>query len=68
MLFVANSTQLVQWIPYQENSSAIEGFEDFKIGGQVIRIVKYADDLVVLAKEEALLQGMIERLNKFWRC
>jgi hypothetical protein len=27
--------------------------------------VKYADDLVLLAKEEALLQGMTERLNKF---
>ena len=40
---------------------ALEGFVDFKIGGQVIRTVKYADDLVLLAKEEAVLQGMIER-------
>jgi hypothetical protein len=30
---------------------ALEGFADFKIG-QVIHIVKYADDLVLLAKEE----------------
>jgi hypothetical protein len=39
---------------------ALEGFVDFKIG-LVIRTVKYADDLVLLAKEEAVLQGMIER-------
>jgi hypothetical protein len=30
--------------------------------------VKYADDLMLLAKEEALLQGMIERLNEIGRC
>jgi hypothetical protein len=41
---------------------ALEGFVDFKIGGQVIRNVKYADDLVLRAKEEAVLQGMTERL------
>ena len=40
----------------------LEGFVDFKTGGQVIRTVKYADDLVLRAKEEAVLQGMIERL------
>jgi hypothetical protein len=28
---------------------ALEGFGDFKIGGQVIRTVKYADDVVLLA-------------------
>jgi hypothetical protein len=31
------------------------GFGDFKIGGQVINTVKYADDLVLLAKEEMVL-------------
>jgi hypothetical protein len=36
---------------------ALERFGDFKIGGQVIRTVKYADDLVLLAKEETVLQG-----------
>jgi hypothetical protein len=30
---------------------AVEGFGDFKIGGQVIHTVKYVDDLVLLAKE-----------------
>ena len=31
---------------------ALEGSADFKIGGQIIHTVKYADDLVLLAKEE----------------
>jgi hypothetical protein len=39
----------------------LEGFEYFKIGGQVFRTVKYADDVVLLAKEETVLQGMIDR-------
>ena len=30
---------------------ALEGLGDFKIGGQIIHTVKYADDLVLLAKE-----------------
>ena len=38
---------------------ALEGFGDFKIGGQIIHTVKYADDLVLLAKEEKVLQDMI---------
>ena len=29
---------------------------------------KYADDLVLLAKEEAVLQGMTERLTETGRC
>ena len=43
------------------SSDALEGVGDFKTG-QLIRIVKYADDLVQLAKEETVLQGMIDRL------
>jgi len=35
---------------------ALEGFGDFKIGGQIIQTVRYADDLVLLAKEEKVLQ------------
>jgi hypothetical protein len=38
---------------------ALEGFADFEIGGQVFPTVKYADDLVLLAKKEAVLQAMI---------
>jgi hypothetical protein len=42
---------------------ALEGFGDFKIG-QVIRTVKYADDLVLLRKEEMMLHGMLDRLTE----
>jgi hypothetical protein len=54
----------ILFIVYSEylTKEALEGFEDFKIGGQVIRTVKYADDLVLPAKEEGVLQGMIDRL------
>jgi hypothetical protein len=40
---------------------------DFKIG-QFIHAVKYADDLVLLAKEEAVLQDTTERLSETVRC
>jgi hypothetical protein len=46
---------------------ALQGFGDFKIGGQVIRTVKYADDLVLLAREETVLQGMVDRLIEIGR-
>jgi len=36
---------------------ALEGCEDLKIGGKVICIVKYADDLVLLAIEENGTKG-----------
>jgi hypothetical protein len=42
---------------------ALEGFGGLKIGGQVIRSVRYADDLLLQAKEDTELQGMIDRLN-----
>jgi hypothetical protein len=41
---------------------------DFKIGGQIIHTVKYADDLVLLAKEEKVLQDMIDKLTEIVRC
>jgi hypothetical protein len=40
-----------------------EGFGDFRIGEQVICTVKYADGLVLQAKEETVLQLMIAELN-----
>jgi hypothetical protein len=46
---------------------AFYGFGDFKIGGQVIRTFKYADDLVLLAKE-VVLWGMIDKLIEIGRC
>jgi hypothetical protein len=39
-----------------------------KIGGQIIHTVKYADDLVLLAREEKVLQDMIDKLIEIGRC
>jgi hypothetical protein len=63
MLFVTNSVQLLQRMPYQ----ALEGFVDFEIGGQIIHTVKYADDIVLLAKEETVLQDVIDKLIQNWK-
>ena len=42
--------------------TALDGLGDFNIGRQIIQTVKYADDLVLMAKEETVLQGMIDKL------
>jgi hypothetical protein len=42
-------------------NEALEGFGGFKIGVQVIRNVKYANKLVLLAKEVVVLHGMFDR-------
>jgi len=47
---------------------ALEGFEYFQIGWQIIHIVKYADDLVLLAKEGKLIQDMADKLIEIGRC
>ena len=39
----------------------LEGFGDLKMEEQVVRTVKYADDLVLLATEKAVPQGMIDK-------
>ena len=44
------------------NKEALDGLGYFNIGGQIIQTVKYADDLVLIAKEDTLLQGMIDKL------
>ena len=41
---------------------SLEGFGDLKKEENVILIVKYADELVLLAKEEALLNSIIAKL------
>jgi hypothetical protein len=41
---------------------ALEGFGDFRIGGQVIRTVKYVDGLVLLATAGTVLCGVAGRL------
>ena len=40
----------------------LDGLGDFSIGGNIIQTVKYADDLVLIAKEETVLQGMMDNL------
>jgi len=47
---------------------ALDGLGDLNIGGQIIQTVKYADDLVLIAKEGTVLQGMIDKLNEIGRC
>jgi hypothetical protein len=50
------------------SKEALEGFGDFKIGGQILHTVKYADDLVLLAKEEKVLQDTIDKLIVIGGC
>jgi hypothetical protein len=47
---------------------ALEGFGDLQIQGEIINTVKHAGDLVLLAKEEMVLQGMIDILIEIGRC
>ena len=65
MLFVTNSVNL-----YSEciTKEALEAFGDFNIGGKIIHTVKYADDIVLLAKEEKVLQDMIDKLTEIGGC
>ena len=46
----------------------LDGLGDFNIGGQIIQTVKYADDLVLMAKEEKVIQGMIDKLIEIGSC
>jgi len=41
---------------------ALDRLGDFKVGGQIIQTVKYANDFVLMVKEETVLQGMIDEL------
>jgi hypothetical protein len=43
---------------------ALEGLGFFKVEGQIISTVRYADDLVLLAKKGTILQSMIDKLIK----
>ena len=46
---------------------ALDGLGDFNIGGQIIQTVKYVDDPVLMAKEETVLQGIIDKLTEIGR-
>jgi hypothetical protein len=47
---------------------AVKGCGDFKIGGQILHALKYANELVLLAKEEKVLQDMSDELIEIGRC
>jgi hypothetical protein len=46
----------------------LEGFEDFKTEEKETHTVKYRDDLVLLAREETMLQEKIDGLTETGRC
>jgi hypothetical protein len=48
--------------------AALERFGNFRIGGQVIRTVKYADDVVLLAKEVTATQSVTDTLIQTGSC
>jgi hypothetical protein len=47
--------------------NALEGLGGFKVGGQIISAVIYADDLVLLVKKGKVLQIMIDKLIEVGR-
>ena len=53
---IANALPTKNWMGLETN-----------IGGKIIHTVKYADDLVLMAKEEMVLQGMTDKVMKISR-
>jgi hypothetical protein len=43
-------------------SGALEEFGDFKVKEQAVRTLTYADDFVLRAEEETVIQSMIDKL------
>jgi len=68
ILFKQTPTSSFNLYSKRLTKEALEGLGDFKIGGQITHTVKYADDLVLLAKEEKVLQDMIDKLVETGRC
>ena len=50
------------------SKDAIQGFGDLNQAGKAIRSVKYAEHLVLLAEEEAVLQVVCESVPEIGRC
>jgi hypothetical protein len=42
----------------------LEGFRDFKTGGQVLCTAKYAGNVGLLAKKETVIQDMIDSVTE----
>jgi hypothetical protein len=62
LLFIKQPTVSHNVISLQNSSCS------FKIGGQIIHAVKYAQEVVLLAKEEKMLQDMNDKLIEIERC
>jgi len=58
------TTRSVNTLPKE----VLEGFGYFKRRGQVFRTVNCTDDLVLPAKEETVLQGMIDSTSEIGKC
>jgi hypothetical protein len=67
LLFVfLRAVELIRFNLYSEKK-APDGLGDFNIGWQIIQTVKYADGPVLTAKEETVLQGIIDKLIEIGR-
>lgn len=65
VIFFTDSVLLLQWITYL---GGYREFRDFRMGEWVIPTVQYSDKHVLQAKEETVLQGVIDRLTEIERC
>jgi len=43
-------------------------YRDFQIAGKECRTAKYADEFVLLVKEESVLQGIVNTITEIGRC
>ena len=58
MLFVTNSVQRIQRMSYQRSFGRVWRLKN---SGQIVHTAKYADDLALMAKEEKVLQDMMDK-------
>jgi len=67
---IAAMYQLIHFKVYNAylTKEALNGFGKFQIRRHMIRTFKYVYDLVLLAEEEGVIQGLIYRLNEIERC
>ena len=65
MPFVTNSVQLLQRMPYQGSFGRVWRLQNRRANHSDC---ENADDLVLLAKEEKVLQDMIDNLIEIGRC
>ena len=61
------SSILYNWYSEYLTKEAPEGFGDLRMGGKIMQTVKYADDLVLQAKEETVHSGYYWRTDWSWK-